>query len=59
MPLQLDLTDNELYTLSVFLKRITWTDIKSCSQDDEQAYEIKDAIIKFEKFLNDSGYYPR
>ncbi|EJL3751531.1 hypothetical protein NMH67_004377 [Escherichia coli] len=44
--LSLDLDDKEALALAQFVKRLTWSDLRGCAVDDDEAYVIKDAVDK-------------
>lgn len=45
--------------LAQFVKRLTWTDMRACAVDDEEAYAIRDAVDRLGKALAEQGYAPR
>jgi hypothetical protein len=55
----LDLSDNEALELAQFVKRIGWDHFRSCAVDDEEAYAIRDSVVKLERALSAAGYTPR
>lgn len=44
--LSLVLDDKEALALAQFVKRLTWSDLRGCAVDDDEAYVIKDAVDK-------------
>jgi hypothetical protein len=55
----LDLPPSAALALSQFVKRVTWTEMRECSVDDAEAYEIRAAIDTLQKALTEAGYAPR
>lgn len=47
--LSLDLDDKEALALAQFVKRLTWSDLRGCAVDDDEAYVIKDAVDKLQR----------
>lgn len=45
--------------LAQFVKRVTWSEIRSCAVDDSEAYEIRDAIEELQRSLAEAGFAPR
>ncbi|MFL6970066.1 hypothetical protein ACJ6X8_27940 [Pseudomonas alvandae] len=45
--------------LAQFVKRLTWSDMRGCAKDDDEAYEIRDAVGKLQNALALAGYAPR
>ncbi|MQL49531.1 hypothetical protein GEA64_16930 [Photorhabdus khanii] len=40
------------------VKRLNWAEIRACTVNDEEAYQIKDAICKLQSALAYRGYAP-
>ena len=57
--LSLELDDKEALALAQFVKRLTWSDLRGCAVDDDEAYVIKDAVDKFQRALAEEGFSPR
>lgn len=57
--MKINLTDKEFYILSLYLKRLTWSDYESCAIDKTEAYAMKDLLCKLERILNKNGFNPR
>lgn len=55
----LDLSDAHAMALAQFVKRVTWSDMRSCAVDDDEAYEIRAAVDQVAKALAEKGYAPR
>lgn len=51
--LSLDLDDKEALALALaqFVKRLTWSDLRGCAVDDDEAYVIKDAVDKLQRAM--------
>lgn len=54
-----ELTDAQTLALAQFVKRLTWSDMRGCAVDDDEAYEIRDAVGKLQNALARAGYAPR
>ncbi|MBW9240776.1 hypothetical protein I6U33_25940 [Pseudomonas carnis] len=54
-----ELTDAQTEALAQFAKRLTWTDIRGCAVDDDEAYEMRAAVGKLQNALALAGYAPR
>ncbi|HCU1560714.1 TPA: hypothetical protein OUG97_004185 [Escherichia coli] len=59
--LSLDLDDKEALALALaqFVKRLTWSDLRGCAVDDDEAYVIKDAVDKLQRAMAEEGFSPR
>ncbi|MDB6375268.1 DUF7706 family protein [Photorhabdus bodei] len=55
----IQLTHIEALALAQLVKRLNWAGIRACAVNDEEAYQIKDAIGKLQSALAYSGYSPR
>lgn len=55
-PIVLDVTSAACDRLAMFLKRVGWTDVRSCAQDDDEAHEIIRAIREFQSELAEAGF---
>jgi hypothetical protein len=53
------LSDEEALALAQLLKRLTWSDMRSCAVDDAETYTIRDAVGKLQDALGRAGYAPR
>ncbi|KWN83010.1 hypothetical protein [Burkholderia stagnalis] len=49
----------EAMALAQLCKRITFSDMRSCAVDDNEAYVIRDAVDKLQGALKGAGYAPR
>ncbi|WP_445497040.1 DUF7706 family protein [Photorhabdus sp. SF281] len=56
---EVHLTHIEALALAQLVKRLNWAKIRSCAVNDEEAYQIKDAISKLQSALAYRGYAPR
>ncbi|WP_055137525.1 DUF7706 family protein [Pseudomonas corrugata] len=54
-----ELTDAQTLALAQFVKRLTWSDMRGRAVDDDEAYEIRDAVGKLQNALTRAGYAPR
>ena len=54
-----ELTDAQTLALAQLAKRLTWTDIRGCAVDDDEAYEMRAAVGKLQNALALAGYAPR
>ena len=59
MNLILELTDDQAYALSQFVKRCGWTEWRQNAVDDAEAYLMRDAFDQLAAALKDGGYSPR
>ncbi|ECN1145814.1 hypothetical protein YS10_07120 [Salmonella enterica subsp. enterica serovar Infantis] len=53
------LDDKEALALAQFVKRLTWSDLRGCAVDDDEAYVIKDAVDKLQRAMAEEGFSPR
>ena len=53
------MNSDEALALAQLCKRITFSDLLSCSVDSEEAYTMRDAIEKLQSALAGCGYAPR
>lgn len=49
----------EAVALAQLCKRITFSDLRSCSVDNDEAYVMRDAVAKLQEALRGAGYAPR
>lgn len=56
---EFELDDARALALAQFVKRVTWSDMRACAVDDEEAYLIRDAVSLVARALADKGYAPR
>lgn len=57
--LDLNVNDEEALALAQFVKRLSWSDLRSCAVSDDEAWLIKHAIDKLQNALREEGYSPR
>jgi hypothetical protein len=53
------LTDSQAWELAQFLKRVCFSDYRSCATSDAEAYRMRDAGERVRSALADRGYAPR
>lgn len=53
------LPDRQALALAQLVKRIGWTEMRQNAVDDDEAYEIRDALGALAKALAEAGYSPR
>ncbi len=53
------LSDDQASALAQFVKRVTWSEMRACAVDDDEAYTIRDALHQLDKALSEVGYSPR
>lgn len=53
------LPPEQALALAQLLKRMTWSDFKGCSVDDDEAYLMRDAADVLRTALAEAGYNPR
>lgn len=54
-----EMSEAEALALAQLCKRITFSDMRSCAVDDNEAYVIRDAVDKLQGALKAAGYAPR
>ncbi|EBB0023808.1 hypothetical protein CF699_21860 [Salmonella enterica] len=59
MSIRLSLDAYEALALAQFVKRLTWSDLRGCAVDDDEAYVIKDAVDKLQRAMAEEGFSPR
>jgi hypothetical protein len=57
--LTVELTEAHAVALAQFLKRVGWSEMRSCAVDDYEATLIRDALAGVQKEINDAGFDPR
>ena len=57
--MNIELTEDQLEMLSLYLKRLGHTDIAQCAQDEAETYAMKDALFQLEKELEYHGFSHR
>ncbi|HEX6292360.1 MAG TPA: hypothetical protein VFZ66_24450 [Herpetosiphonaceae bacterium] len=53
--LSVALSSDERWDLAMFLKRVTWRELRSCAVDDAEAYRMREAIDKVQRGLEEIG----
>lgn len=53
------LPDRQALALAQLVKRIGWTEMRQNAVDDDEAYEMRDALGALAKALAEQGYAPR
>jgi hypothetical protein len=54
-----ELTQSQALALAQFVKRLTWSEIHACAVDEDETYEMRDAINLLQKSLAEAGFSPR
>lgn len=57
--ISLELPENQAIALAQFIKRVGWSEMRGCAVNDNEAYEIKDAVCVLQNALAEKGYAPR
>lgn len=57
--INVSLPPEQALALAQLLKRMTWSDFKGCSVDDDEAYVMRDAADVLRTALAEAGYNPR
>lgn len=55
----LDLPHLQAQALAQLVKRIGWTELRQNAQDDEEAYDMRNAVQELQNALALAGYAPR
>ncbi len=55
----LELDPDKAEALAQFVKRVTWSEMRACAVDENETYQIRDAINTLQDALADVGYSPR
>jgi hypothetical protein len=55
----LELTDSQAWALAQFVKRVGWSEMRACAEDDDEARAIRDAVSVLSVALKVGGYAPR
>jgi hypothetical protein len=56
---KVDLSDAQAEALAQFVKRVGWSEMRGCAVDDDEAYEIRQAIEQVRQALANEGFSPR
>ncbi|BEO88512.1 TPA: DUF7706 family protein [Serratia marcescens] len=54
-----ELTQSQALALAQFVKRLTWSEIQACAVDEDETYEMRDAVNLLQKSLAETGFSPR
>lgn len=55
----LNLSPLQAQALAQLVKRIGWTELRQNAQDDEEAYDMRNAVQELQNALGEAGYNPR
>ena len=59
MVVELELSEDEAWALAEFVKRVTWSEMRACAGDDDEAYMIRSAVLAVGEALASQGIAPR
>ena len=59
MVVELELSGDEAWALAEFVKRVTWSEMRACAVDDDEAYMIRSAVLAVGEALASQGIAPR
>ncbi|MEL5366326.1 MULTISPECIES: DUF7706 family protein [Serratia] len=59
MTVTTELTQSQALELAQFVKRLTWSEIQACAVDEDETYEMRDAVNLLQKSLAEAGFSPR
>ena len=59
MVVELELSEDEAWALAEFVKRVTWSEMRACAVDDDEAYIIRSAVLAVGEALASQGIAPR
>lgn len=54
-----ELTQSQALALAQFVKRLTWSEIQACAVDEDETYEMRNAVNLLQKSLAETGFSPR
>lgn len=57
--LALELNDETAMALAMYIKRVSWNDLRDNAVTDREAWLMKEGIDKLQKALQEAGYAPR
>ena len=57
--LDIELTDEQAWDLSQFLKRVLFSDFRARAKDEDEAYRMQSAAGVVRRALAEAGYEPR
>ena len=58
MVVELELSEDEAWALAEFVKRVTWSEMRACAVDDDEAYMIRSAVLAVGEALASQGIAP-
>ena len=59
MVVELELSEVDAWALAEFVKRVTWSEMRACAVDDDEAYMIRSAVLAGGEALASQGIAPR
>lgn len=59
LTLTLDASEEDLWALAQFIKRVGWQEFRSNAVDDAEAYQIRAGVDSLQRALARAGYAPR
>jgi hypothetical protein len=59
LTLTLEASEEDLWALSQFIKRVGWQEFRSNAVDDAEAYQIRAGVDALQRALARAGYAPR
>lgn len=54
-----ELIQSQALAPAQFVKRLTWSEIQACAVDENETYEMRDAVNLLQKSLAEAGFSPR
>ena len=57
--LTLELTEDQSWALAELYKRISYTDFRNLSKNDDEANAMRDGVYELAKALKEQGFNPR
>jgi hypothetical protein len=55
----LAINEDEAWALAQFVKRVTWSEMRACAQDEAETELIRAGITSLQTALKDAGFAPR
>lgn len=59
LTLTLEASEDDLWALSQFIKRVGWQEFRANAVDDAEAYQIRAGVDALQRALARAGYAPR
>jgi len=59
MDVRVQLDEEQALALAQFVKRVGWSEMRSCAVDDAEAYAIRSAVDALQRALAEAGFAPR